>query len=247
MKHYHGTPLGKRGKEDVLTKFLTGRHALIPYPRKDDLCVAMEVCRSVIFDNGAFTVWKQGGTLDVDGYIKWCDDWHRHPRFEWALIPDTITGTEQENDCLLDIWPESIAGVPVYHMHESLSRLEMLIERYKIIAIGSSGVWKDPGTYGWWQRISDIMDTVCDEEGRPKCRLHGLRMLDPKIFTVMPLYSADSTNAARNSGDGVKWSGAYAPVTTWQRAAVIADRVEAQQSSARWDRPRQQLLFGGQS
>ena len=244
MRHYHGTPMGQRGKEDVLTKFLTGRNALIPFPNKNDLSVAMEVCHSVIFDSGAFTVWKQGGKLDVDGYLSWCDEWCRHPRFEWALIPDDIDGDEYANDALLREWPQHIPGVPVYHLHEDLSRIERLAKQWPIVALGSSGVWKDPGSTGWWSRMATIMDVVCDDKGRPKCKLHGLRMLDPKLFSL-PLYSADSTNAARNCGNDVRWVGPYAPMTVWQRAAVIADRVEAQQSAAVWERPRQQLLFNG--
>jgi hypothetical protein len=61
MRHYHGTPIGRNGKEDTPTKFLKGRNVLIPFPRQDDLEVAMEVANSVIFDNGAFSIWKKGG------------------------------------------------------------------------------------------------------------------------------------------------------------------------------------------
>jgi hypothetical protein len=245
MRHYHGTPIGKKGSEDVSAKFLTGRHVLIPYPRQDDLDVAMEVARSVIFDNGAFTVWKQGGTLDVDGYVAWCDQWHRHPRFEWALIPDVIDGTEAANDALLDAWPRHIQGVPVYHLHEKLERLQRLASEWPIVALGSSGAWSDPGSTGWWSRMAAVMDAICDNEGRPLCKLHGLRMLNPAIFTRLPMYSADSTNAGRNGGNTDKWRGPYSPLKIWQRMAVVADRVEAQQSSAVWVRPHSQLLFFG--
>ena len=33
MRHYHGTPIGRNGKEDTPTKFLKGRNVLIPFPR----------------------------------------------------------------------------------------------------------------------------------------------------------------------------------------------------------------------
>ena len=245
MRHYHGTPIGKNGKEDVATKFMTGRNILIPFPSQDDLEIAMEVAQSVIFDNGAFTIWKQGGQLDVDGYTTWCKKWHKHPRFEWALIPDVIDGTDEDNDAMLRDWDSNIAGVPVYHLHEKIDRLVRLAVDYNIVALGSSGVWSNPGSPGWWTRIATIMDAICDEEGRPMCKLHGLRMLNPKLFGI-PLYSADSTNAGRNATNHARWrSGAYPPLKIWQKMTVIADRVEAQQSSATWDRPRNELTFYG--
>lgn len=64
-------------------------------------------------------------------------------------------------------------------------------------------------------------------------RLHGLRMLDPAIFTKLPLSSADSTNAAVNSGSLDRF-GMYLPPTTAQRAAVIAERIEAHNSAPIW-------------
>jgi hypothetical protein len=242
MKHYHGTPLG--GTRDEVARFLRGRHALIPYPRPEDLPIAADVCRSFVFDNGAFTVWKQGGQLDVPGYIEWCEKWHRHPGFEWALIPDVIEGDETDNDALLSEWPKSIAGVPVYHMHEKTSRLERLAEDWPIVAIGSSGVWSTPGSGGWWNRMATIMDAVCDSEGRPACKLHGLRMMAPDIFTRLPLASADSTNVAQNKNLQGRF-GIYCPPTASQRAAVIAERIEAHNSAPVWESPAQKIMFDG--
>lgn len=65
------------------------------------------------------------------------------------------------------------------------------------------------------------------------CRLHGLRMMDPEIFTRLPLASADSTNAAVNCGSLSRY-GSYIPPTAAQRAAVIAERIEAHNSAPVW-------------
>ena len=243
MKHYHGTPLG--GTRDVIARFITGRHGLIPFPRQEDLEIVAEASRSFIFDNGAFSIWKKGGVLDIDGYIKWCGEWYKHPGFDWALIPDVIDGTDNENDDLLKSWPKEIPGVPVYHMHEDVKRLEKLSKEWPIVALGSSGVWATPGSVGWWRRMATMMEAVCDDEGRPNCKLHGLRMLDPNIFTRLPLASSDSTNVAQNKAIQSRWRGPYAPPTQWQRAVTIADRVEAQNSSPVFVFPQDELQWNG--
>lgn len=229
MIHYHGTPIS--GPRQDVARFLMGRHALVPFPRRDDMGAVAEVCSSFVFDNGAFSVWKRGAVLDVKGYIDWCEEWHRHPGFDWALIPDVIEGSAEENDALLLDWPGHIRGVPIYHLHEPLERAERLAHEYDVVALGSSGQWPTPGVAAWWERMHEVMAVMCDALGRPHCRLHGLRMLNPKVFTKLPLASADSTNAGVNCNAST-WEGPYKPASAWQRAAVIADRVEAHNSAA---------------
>lgn len=236
MIHYHGTPIGG-GRQDA-AKFLAGRHALVPFPRQDDIGIVADTCQSFVFDNGAFSIWKKGGVLDVDGYTRWVDDWHKHPGFDWALIPDVIDGSEEDNDKLLESWPENLPGVPVWHLQESLERLQRMARDYKTVALGSSGQWSTPGTPAWWKRMGAAMDAICDDQGRPACKLHGLRMLDPAVFQLLPLASADSTNAAVNGGS-ISRFGMYTPPTAGQRASVIADRIESHNSSPIWQRETQ--------
>lgn len=230
MIHYHGGPLSGpvNGKE----KFYAGRHALVSFAYRTDLSVIAEVCQSFVFDNGAFTVWKKGGALDIDGYTRWVDAWHQHPGFDWALIPDVIDGDEAANDALLTRWPKNLPGVPVWHMHESIERLRRLATEYRTVALGSSGEYKTPNSKAWWSRMRETMNAIC-AEGRPPCKLHGLRMLNPAVFTRLPLASADSTNAAVNAGATDRF-GTYVPVNSATRANVIADRIEAQQSAPLW-------------
>jgi len=93
--------------------------------------------------------------------------------------------------------------------------------------------------------MSMAMDVACDDERRPRAKLHGLRMLDPRIFTQLPFSSADSTNAAVNCGSKERF-GMYLPPTAGQRAAVIADRIESNNSAPVWLRttaPIQDGLF----
>lgn len=236
MKKFHGSPMS--GTRQDVARFFTGRDALVPFPRRDDMNIIADVSRSFVFDNGAFSVWKRGAVLDVPGYLAWIRDWCKHPGFEWALIPDEIEGNETDNDALIDGFKTAglaLYGVPVWHLHESLDRLARLCDEWPTVALGSSGKWASPGTAEWWARMSEAMDAICDEHGRPAARLHGLRMLNTRIFTKLPLASADSTNATMNCG-AVKRFGMYPAPTAAQRAAVIAERIEVENSACVWQR-----------
>ena len=231
MIHYHGGPLG-RWKESH--EFFSGRHSLVSFAERRELEVMTAVSHSFVLDNGAFSVWKSGKTLDVDSYIKWVGEWRLHPSFDWALIPDVINGTEHENDKLTDDWPFPSDGVPVWHLNESLDRLDRLSSQWHRVAFGSTE-GMEPGSKRFWVRIAEAMDTVCDEYGRPRCKLHGLRMLDPKIFQYLPLSSADSATAVLNSFKNYDRFGIYAPKKQSQRANICADRIEAYVSAPLWN------------
>ena len=196
MIHYHGTPIG--GKREDVARFLAGRHALVSFARPEDLATAFEVCQSVAFDNGAFSAWISGNAItDWSAYYEWVRQWMNCPHFDWAIIPDVINGAESENDALIAEWEFGWRGVPVWHLHESLDRLERLSYEWPRVALGSSGEWPDPGTRKWWERINDAMSVVCDECKQPRCKLHGLRMLDPAIFYRIPLRMPQSMGHAR--------------------------------------------------
>jgi hypothetical protein len=244
MIHYHGTPCSGTGLDSA--KFLAGRHALVPFAYQRSLPVALDVCQSVVLDNSAYTNWRRGhGGVDVPAYHSWVQSLAGHPVIDWCLIPDKIDGTEKDNVELVNHWLRMgcrMHSVPVWHLHESLDWLDYLVSNFQRVSLGSSGEWSDPGTPKWWQRMADVMRVACDKNGSPRAKLHGLRMLDPAIFSRLPLASADSTNAAVNAGS-VKRFGVYPSPTAGQRANVIADRIEAHQSAHFWDSDERQGVF----
>lgn len=243
MIHYHGGPITPITVADAIWR---GRHAFVSFEYPDQVAMAAAVSQSFALDNGAFTAWTKGGGVDVRAYAEWVREWMRHPGFDWCLIPDAIDGTEHDNIGLIAAWRETgvpfSVSVPVWHMHESLDRLAYMATAWPRVAIGSSGQYATVGTADWWQRIAEAMDVVCDEHGRPKCKLHGLRMLNPDVFTALPLASADSTNVARNHARETR----RYRLTEGMGAIVITGRVEANQSADLWSRSiPKQLTIGG--
>lgn len=226
-------------------RFWLGRHAMVSFAWPDTLPVVAEYCQSFALDNGAFSAWRSGKAFDLPGYTAWVEEWHKHPGFDWCLIPDVIDGTAADNDALIDWWATHtfrVASVPVWHFHESEHRLRALAGRFDRVALGSSGAWPTPGNDAWWDRLKEVLPAILDAQGRPHCKLHGLRMLNPAIFTAIPFASADSTNAAQNAG-GTR---VYAAPEAWQRANVIAYRAEVHNSAAAWQPTEIQAeLFSG--
>lgn len=236
MIHYHGLPLTPA---IAMVRAYSGKHAMASFAEPRQIAEAAEVCQSVALDNGAYSAWRAQQAYDFAGYVEWCALWLRHPAVDFAIIPDVIDGDPgacaEANDRQLALWPHGSRGVPVWHLHEPLERLQRLATQWPRIALGSSGRYAEPGTPPWWGRIANVMRIICDDEGFPRVKLHGLRMLDPVIFSHIPFASADSCNVARNVGIDDKWNGPYSPTSKETRALILLDRIEAHASARRWN------------
>lgn len=248
MVHYHGLPITPA---TAAARVLNGGHGFLSFSSAQQLPILLEIAQSFAVDNGAFSAWRRGKPVnDWDAYYGWVSDMARYPGFDFAVVPDVIEGSPEENDQLLLQWPwlESAPwlGSPVWHLDEPLDRLVRLAAGWPRICLGSAGIYRSVGSSQWWARIAQAMDAICDSSGRPHCKLHGLRMLNPAVFTLLPLASADSTNIARNIGMDSAWRGTYMPPHKEARAAVLRERIEAFQAPPVWRRdiaPVQIQLF----
>lgn len=200
MIKYHGTPITPK---EVFYQALKKRNSLVSFACQQDLHKSFEICNKVILDNGAFNTWnkaKKGQIADInwikhwDNYYQWLEKLINR---EFYFIPDVIDGTEEENDALLKDNPFS-DGVPIWHINESLDRLERLASNYDYIAFGSAGEYSELGTNKWNYKMDLAMRVICNKDGFPLVKIHMLRCLNPKIFTKYPFYSGDSTNLAQN-------------------------------------------------
>lgn len=244
MIRYHGGPITP---EPAALAAWKRSHAMISFANPNQTELAFSVADSVALDNGAWPIFAAGkGSIDIPAYLAFVRTWWRHPAFDWCLIPDKIDGDEDANSKLINEWPlDSAVSVPVWHLHESIEKLCWLADEWPRVALGSSGEFVNIGTSRWWGRISEAMEAIC-EDGQPKCKLHGLRQMDPEVFSVIPYASVDSTNVARNIGIDSAWTGSYIPRRKETRAMLLRDNIENHPSAARWNGPimRNMELFG---
>jgi hypothetical protein len=224
--HYHGTPITPRAH---LLR-MAGRHFCVSFARDQDLKTCLRIGQSVMLDNGAFSIWRKGGKLDVSAYYRWLEPVLTPPH--WAVIPDMIDGTVDQQRQMRATWPRETFGyascAPVWHLHLPLEELLYLVDAYPKVCLGSSGQWSTPGTPAWCARMDAIFNTLARRPG-PMPWLHGLRMLG-QTDGGWPFASGDSTNVAQNFKPGC--------------AECKANLIDAQQPALHWKPRDEQLELG---
>lgn len=219
--HYHGTPITPR--EELLT--LAGRNFCVSFATPSQVRTVHEIGQSVMLDNGAFTIWQQGGVADWDAWAAWVEPWLDY-RTTWCVLPDVIDGTEEENDELLRYcW--HIPGAPVWHLHESLERLKRLCNDTNRVCFGSSGQYADVGSAAWQRRTEQAFNAISDGAGRVTNWIHMLRGMK-MAGSHYPFASVDSASVGRN----FKGSWKQRP----RPAALMVAEFDSRQCPARWAR-----------
>jgi len=219
MMHYHGTPI----TPNSVIHTLAGKNFCVSYAAPHQVKLCHQIGQSVMLDNGAFSVWKRGAVIDWDLWAEWVKPWLAY-RTTWAVLPDSIEGDEFENDLLCSRYARELSGcgrvMPVWHLHERLTRLLRLTDEFGWVAFGSSGAYATIQSDVWERRIDQAFNTLVNEFGIVPWvhMLRGMAMSERH----WPFASVDSTDIARNH---------HLP---HQNARKMADRWDSQQCPPTW-------------
>lgn len=193
MIRYHGTPLSPRSE---LWK-CAGKNFCVSFaePRDADWC--MDHAQSIMWDNGAFTAFTQGKVFDPAAFFAWVEPRLGHPH--WAVVPDVIDGTEEQQRELLAGWPHARGlSAPVWHMALSLDWLLELAGEWPRICFGSTKQFWQVGGEAWCRRADEAFNAMETRGLRPWVHmLRGLALAGDR----WPFASVDSVNVARNYKD----------------------------------------------
>lgn len=225
MIHYHGTPLTPRSE---LLK-MAGKHFCVSFANPGDADWCLANGQSVIWDSGAFSAFTKGAAVDWVKYYAWLEPRLSHPH--WAIIPDVIDGSVEQQKELVATWPFSeFLGAPVWHMALPIGYLIELCERWPRVCFGSSGRYWQVGSPAWAQRADEAFNEIERRGLRPWVHmLRGLALCGDR----WPFASADSVNVARNFKDSN-----VCPER-------MARRIDAIQCPPRWIiRAQQEEMFG---
>lgn len=208
---------------------MAGRHFCIPFPNPNDLKTCLRIGQSLMLDNGAFSVFTRGEKFDVPGYYKWLEPILTPPH--WAVVPDAINGSLEDQHALLATWPRETFGyancAPVFHLHMPLEHLFFLTNAYPKVCLGSSGEFWEINSAKWCARMDVIFNYLAQKQRRMPW-IHGLRMLG-QHSGPWPLASADSTNVAQNFKRDTGC------------AECKAGPIDARQPAAKWKRAPEQV------
>lgn len=209
---------------------LRGRFFCVSFAKTQDVTRCHQIGQGVMLDNGAYSVWRKGMKADWPAYYEWTDKWLDYPN-TWAVIPDVIEGSAEENEHLLLQWPHGDRGSPVWHMHEPIERLLCILDRWPRVCMGSSSQYAVVLSEGWERRMDQAWNALAHRHIRTP-QVHMLRGMACS-GKRWPFASVDSTDVARNHN------------RTQNSPLRLADRWDGVQCPGRWKmRPQQKHLFG---
>lgn len=224
MIHYHGTPI-----TPVAALYeLSGRHFCVSHAAPQDVARCHQIGQSVMLDNGAFSKWKRGRETNWSAFYAWAEPWLQYPT-TWAVIPDEIDAGAQMQDALIREWPFGQKGAPVWHMDEPADRLLRLVDEWPRVCIGSTAEYAVVLSDAWCRRMDETWNRL-SQARRFTPPVHMLRGMQCS-GRQWPFASVDSTDIAQNHNR---------PQNT---PRAMADRWDAMQTPARWERRPEQMEF----
>lgn len=219
--HYHGTPLTPRSE---LWK-MAGKHFCVSFAAPNDADICQRIGQSVMWDNGAFSLYTRDAVIDWAKYYRWLEPRLGHPH--WAVIPDVIDGTPEQNEELVRQWPFSRSlSAPVWHMAEPLDVLQGFADRFGRVCFGSSGLYWQVGSREWSRRADEAFNALARNGALPW--VHMLRGM-AVTGKSWPFASVDSVNVARNFKD------------TDSCPEAMARVIDAVQCPVTWESPNEQM------
>jgi hypothetical protein len=189
MIHYHGTPFTPNAMRDRMQ----GKFLCVSFARPDNAKWAMDHAQGILWDNGAYSLYTRGEKVDWAKYYKWLEPLLGHPH--WAIVPDSIDGTVEEQRELVAAWPfRRELSAPVWHMAEPIDYLLELSDDWPRLCFGSSGAYWQVGSEAWCRRADEAFNALARRGPLPWVHLlRGLNMAGD----YWPFASADSAHIAR--------------------------------------------------
>lgn len=219
--HYHGTPITPRSA--LLT--MAGKHLCVSFSDARDGDMAIQIAQSVLWDNGAFSLYTKGKPINEAALYAWLERRIGHPHR--AIVLDRIGGDVDEQREMIARWPfPREVSWPVWHLDKPLDYLLELADEWPGVCLGSAGTFWQVGAPAWERRMDEVFEMLSKRRLMPW--IHGLRMLG-KGGERWPLASADSVNVALHFAE------------RGETPATMAGKIDRVQCPIRWNGAAVQL------
>lgn len=177
------------------------------------------VPKTFMLDSGAFSVWANGGTIDLQAYIAFAKQLREKlpTKCEFNVVNlDVLPGkfgvipTQEEREQsaeqgwqnMLKIEAEGLKVIHVYHQHENLKWLEKMREKLPYIGISPANDVSMKQKLAFmdscYKKITDDFighrTAGLYKDINPFIKTHGFAVTSPDQLYRYPLYSADSSS-----------------------------------------------------
>lgn len=168
----------------------------------------------LMIDNGAFTFYRKGGSLDIDKYIDWLNDNDEY--IDYAVALDDIPGkwrqghtAEEVKASALKTWqnylymkervksPQKL--LPVFHMGEHFDNLERYLrcEDLNYMCISALKDITNSEREKWYSKCYDLIYKL-----RPDIKVHCLGSATLQNAKKFPFTSMDATSWIMSGANG---------------------------------------------
>lgn len=204
---------------------MAGKHFCVSFAAPNDADICQRIGQSVMWDNGAFSLHTKNKAVNWTLFYRWLEPRIGHPN--WAVIPDVIDGTPEQNEELVKQWPfRRTLSAPVWHMAEPLDVLQGFADRFGRVCFGSSGLYWQVGSPEWSRRADEAFNALARNGALPWVHmLRGMAVTGKR----WPFASVDSVNVARNFKD------------TDSCPEAMARVIDAVQCPVTWESPNEQM------
>ena len=161
--------------------------------------------KNLIIDSGAFSVWSNGQTIDIDKYAKFCVAMKEivPPTTDLKIVNlDVIPGkfgtfpTEQERkdsvrrgwENMLYLESKGLKVIPVFHQHEDFEWLHKMVEHVDYLGLSPANDEHMNSKVEWLKQGFSIT--------RDKTKVHGFAVTGYDQLINFPFYSVDSSSWA---------------------------------------------------
>lgn len=178
-------------------------YAFIKNPKKLAELIGEYKPKRILIDSGAFSVWSNGGSIDICAYAQFALDFQRliDPSInvhvvnldvlpgKWGEVPDAQTiaaSAEQGWQNMLYLENKGLKVIHIFHQHEDFSILERLSKHSDYIGISPANDVSTDEKLSWLNKVFFYL------KDSTKC--HGFAVTSHRQLFGYPFYSVDSSS-----------------------------------------------------